>query len=151
MFFFNCSLSFFFSLVLFLPLIKKLSGFVAGRYQLINQEFLSFPLIVLLDFLGRAVVSDGSHRWPCVDSFTLNSSIHISLVEEASKEDKVRKVHEQRHLDVVFADVARFAVLLQLKMTRSKNKYILKIHFSLKVISILNNFRPRRTLVEGAK
>ena len=28
----------FFSLVLFLPLIKKLSGFVAGRYQLIYQE-----------------------------------------------------------------------------------------------------------------
>ena len=40
MFFFNCSLSFFLSCVvyLFLPLIKKLSGFVAGRYQLIYQE-----------------------------------------------------------------------------------------------------------------
>lgn len=83
---------------------KKLRGFLL-LVQVIG---------LLLDFLGRSVVADGRYCWHSVNSFARSPSIDVSLVEKAGEEDKVRKVHKQRHLDVVFADVARFTILLQL-------------------------------------
>ena len=48
--------------------------------------------------------------------------VDVSLVEESGKEDKVRKVHEQRQFDVLLADVARLTVLLQLFLNKNKKE-----------------------------
>lgn len=63
-----------------------------------------------MNLLCAGVSVDGDGRI----ELSWRALVDVSLVEESGKEDKVRKVHEQRQFDVLLADVARFAVLFQL-------------------------------------
>ena len=74
-------------------------------------------LLNLLCAAAGGVVDDGGRV-----ELSGRALVDVSLVEESGKEDKVRKVHEQRQFDVLLADVARLTVLLQLFLNKNKKE-----------------------------
>lgn len=70
----------------------------------------------LLHLLGAVDGRRGSRRRRRGDgALPRRPLVDVRLVEEAGEQHEVREVHEQGQFDVLLADVARLAVLLQLR------------------------------------